>query len=152
IVQQVKGATFGLGGKMSIYLNNYFRMGGEGYFSTCTYGVLKNSCRIGWGGITFDALCLVKKWTPFMGVTVGGGSASHLIMLGYKEITLSELPAIFLKRALVIVSPSMGVEYFATNRISLLCKVDYMLNVYKNEKSYPQGVRFYLGLHFYQKK
>jgi len=44
------------------------------------------------------------------------------------------------------------VEFFASSRISLIFKMDYMLNIDKKDLIYPQGVRFYLGVHFYQKK
>jgi hypothetical protein len=152
IEHQIKGATFGLGGKMSIYLNRFFRTGGEGYFSTCNYGKYKNSCRIGWGGVTFDFLYPVKKWAPFMGFTVGGGSATTHIFLEKRENSREASLTVFFKNPLCILAPAIGVEFFASNRISILFKTDYMLNVYKNQPAYPQGVRFYLGIHFYHKK
>ena len=150
--QQIKGATFGLGGKMSISLNRYFRIGSEGYFSSCKYGTYKNSCRIGWGGVTFDLLYPVKKWAPFIGITVGGGSATHLIFAEKQQNNQTAAPVVHFTNPLCIINPAVGVEFFASSRISLLFKMDYMLNVYKTVLSYPQGVRFYLGVHFYQKK
>jgi hypothetical protein len=152
IEKQIKGMTFGLGGKMSIYLNRYFRVGGEGYFSTCKYGIYKNSCRIGWGGLTFDLLYPVKKWAPFIGVTLGYGNATNIIFIERKQDSLNEKPAVYFTNSFSIVNPAIGVEFFASDRISLLFKMDYMLNVSKTFPSYPQGVRFYLGVHFYQKK
>jgi len=151
IKEQIKGATFGLGGKMGIFLNQYFRVGAEGYFTSCRYGVKKNSCRIGWGGVTFDALYPVKKWAPFLGITVGGGSSTHVIFI---EKTLNNKKAtavIHYKYPLCIINPVIGVEFFASKRISILFKMDYMINVYKKTNFYPQGLRFYLGIHFYHK-
>lgn len=152
IEQQIKGAVFGLGGKMNIYLNRHFRIGGEGYFSTCKYGFYKNSCRIGWGGVTFDALYPVKKWAPFVGVTLGGGSANHLIFIDQPQNTPEAMSVVYFSNPLYIINPAIGVEFFATSRISLIFKMDYMLNVYKTVNFYPHGVRFYLGVHFCQKK
>jgi hypothetical protein len=152
IEKQIKGATFGLGGKMNIYLNRYFRVGGEGYFSTCKYGKNKSSCRIGWGGVTFDLLYPVKKWAPFLGITLGGGSATHLIFIEKQQNNIEAIPVAHFSNPLYIVNPAIGVEFFASSRISLLFKMDYIVNVYKIVPYYPQGVRFYLGVHFYQKK
>ena len=152
IEQQIKGATFGLGGKMSIYLNRYFRVGGEGYFSSCKYGAYKNSCRIGWGGLTFDLLYPVKKWAPFIGITLGGGSITHLIFIERPQNNQEAAPIVYFKNPLYVINPAIGVEFFASTRISLLFKMDYMLNIDKKDLIYPQGVRFYLGVHFYQKK
>jgi hypothetical protein len=149
---QTKGATFGLGGKMSIYLNRYFRVGGEGYFTSCKYGTNKNSCRIGWGGVTFDVLYPVKKWAPFVGITVGGGSSTNLIFIEKQQNNKEATPVVHYKYPLCIINPAVGVEFFVSKRISLLFKMDYMLNVYKTNNYYPHGPRFYLGVHFYHKK
>ena len=150
--EEIKGATFGLGGKVSIYLNHYFRIGGEGYFSSCIYGINKNNCRIGWGGLVFDVFYPIKKWAPFLGVTVGGGSAVNLIFIKKTQNNKNATPAVHYKIPLCFVNPAVGVEFLASNRVSLLFKIDYMLNVYKPNNSYPHGPRFYLGVHFYHKK
>jgi len=152
IEQQIKGATFGLGGKMGIYLHRYFRVGGEGYFSSCKYGAYKNSCRISWGGVTFDGVYPVKKWIPFIGITIGGGSATHLIFIEKPQNNQQATPVVHFKNPLCIINPAVGVEFFATNRLSLLFKIDYMLNVHKITHVYPHGPRFYFGVHFYRKK
>jgi len=152
IEKQIKGATFGLGGKMSVFLNKHFRVGAEGYFSSCKYGANKNSCRIGWGGVTFDLLYPVKKWSPFLGITVGGGSSTNLIFIEKHNNNKNATPVVHYKIPLCIINPAVGVEFFASNRISLLFKIDYMLNVYKPNSAYPHGPRFYLGVHFYHKK
>jgi hypothetical protein len=164
---RIKDFTFGLGGKMSIYLNKYFRVGGEGYFSTCKYGtsrylnqffVSKSSCRIGWGGVALDLIYPMKKWAASAGITVGGGSATNLIFTQYNNNPNVAMPIVLFTYPLCIISPAVGVEFFTSKRISLLCKIDYMFNVYKTkfvyqpENTYPQGLRFYLGVHFYQKK
>jgi hypothetical protein len=150
IEKQLKGITFGFGGKMSIYLNTYFRVGGEGYVSTCNNRKDRNSCRMSWGGVAFDVLYPVKKWAPFAGITVGGGSATHLV--GDKPQNNYAANTMIFTQPLCIINPAVGVEFFATQRISLLFKIDYILNIYKTYPAYPQGVRFYLGIHFYQKK
>jgi len=152
IEQQIKGLTFGLGGKMSIYLNRHFRVGGEGYFTTCQYGEYKNSCRIGWGGLTFDLLYPVKKWAPFVGITLGGGTVTHLIFTERQQNNQDITPVIHFSNPLSIINPAVGIEFFASSRISLLFKMDYLINLYKENPYYPQGVRFYLGVHFYRKK
>jgi hypothetical protein len=151
IEQQIKGFTFGLGGKMGVFLHRFFRVGGEGYFSTCNYGAYKNSCRIGWGGLTFDFLYPVKKWMPFVGVTLGGGSAKHLIFIEKPQNHTQAEPIVHFSNTLFIVNPAVGVEFLVSNRISLLLKMDYMLNVAKTNNAYPHGLRVYFGLHFYQK-
>ena len=152
IEEQIKGVAFGLGGKMNIYLNRYFRVGGEGYFSTCTYGSYKNTSRIGWGGITFDLLYPVKKWVPFMGITVGGGSVTNLIFIEKPQNNKETLSVVHFTYPLYIINPAIGVEFLTSSRISLLFKMDYMLNIYRTPYSYPQGLRFYFGVHFSSKK
>jgi len=97
IEKQIKGVTFGLGGKMSIYLNKYFRVGSEGYFSSCKYGANKNSCRIGWGGVTFDVLYPIKKWAPFIGITIGGGSSTNFIFIEKQQNNKEALPVVYFK-------------------------------------------------------
>jgi hypothetical protein len=152
IEQQIKGITYGLGGKMSIFLHRFFRMGGEGYFSTCNYGSYKNNCKIGWGGITFDFLYTVKKWAPFIGITAGGGNAKHLIFIEKSQNNSCAEPVVHFSNMLCIINPAAGIEFLISNRLSILLKIDYMLNVYKKHNVYPQGLRLYFGLHFYQKK
>jgi len=152
IEKQIKGGTFGLGGKMSVFLNKHFKVGVEGYFSSCRYGINNNSCRIGWGGVTFDVIYPVKKWSPFLGITVGGGSSTNLIFIEKHNNNKNATPVVHYKVPLCIINPAVGVEFFASNRISLLFKMDYMLNVYKSNSAYPHGPRFYLGVHFYHKK
>ena len=165
IKMQIKGAVFGLGGKMGVFLHRNFRVGAEGYFSTCKYNsgkymnqliAEKSSCRIGWGGFTFDLLFPVKKFAPFMGVTIGGGSAKHLIFTEYNHFHHVATPVVYFSNPLIIISPTIGTEFFATKRISLLLKLDYMFNLYKtlslNNNTYPRGLRLYLGVHFYHKK
>ncbi|MCL2246379.1 MAG: hypothetical protein FWC10_04620 [Lentimicrobiaceae bacterium] len=152
IEQKIKGPVFGLGGKMGIFLHRNFRVGGEGYFSTCKYGAYKNSCRISWGGITFDLVYPVKKWMPFVGVTLGGGSSKHLIFIEKPQNNMKAEPVVHFSNTLYIINPAIGVEFMASNKISLLLKIDYMLNISKKNHTYPQGVRLYLGVHFYQKK
>jgi len=152
IEEQIKGITFGLGGKVNIYLNRYFRVGSEGYFTSCKYGAYKNSCRIGWGGVTFDLLYPVKKWMPFVGITIGGGSATNFIFIEKQQNNNEAAPIVHFTKPLYIINPAIGVEFFTSSRISLLFKMDYMLNVYKRHPSYPQGLRFYLGMHFNNKK
>ena len=152
IEQQIKGMCYGLGGKMGIFLHKYLRVGGEGYFSSCIYGIYKNSCRMGWGGITFDVLYPVKKWAPFLSITVGGGSATNLIFIEKQQNNREPILVVYFKNPLCIINPAVGVEFLASNRISVLFKMDYMLNMYHKNNSYPQGLRFYLGVHFYQRK
>jgi len=165
IKMQIKGAVFGLGGKMGVFLHRNFRVGAEGYFSTCKYNsgkymnqliAEKSSCRIGWGGFTFDILFPVNKFAPFMGVTIGGGSAKHLIFTEYNHFHHVATPVVYFSNPLIVINPVIGLEFFATKRISLLFKLDYMFNLYKtlsiNNNTYPRGVRLYLGVHFYHKK
>ena len=165
IDMRIKGAVFGLGGKMGIFLHRNFRVGAEGYFSTCKYNsgkyvnqliTEKSSCRIGWGGFTFDILFPVNKFAPFMGVTIGGGSAKHLIFTEYNHFHHVATPVVYFSNPLIVINPVIGLEFFATKRISLLFKLDYMFNLYKtlsiNNNTYPRGVRLYLGVHFYHKK
>jgi len=152
IEQQIKGATFGMGGKMSIALHRFFRVGGEGYFSSCKYGAYKSSCRIAWGGVTFDFTYPVKKWMPFVGVTFGSGSATNLIFIEKQQNNAIATSVVHFSNTLCIINPAIGIEFLASTRISFLFKMDYLLNVYKRVDSYPHGLRFYLGVHFYQKK
>lgn len=152
IKEQIKGLVYGLGGKVSIFLNKYFRIGGEGYVTYCKYGANKNNYNIGWGGINLDLLYPVKRWAPFIGITIGGGNSTNLIFIEKPPNNKNVIPIIYYKQILYIIDTAIGVEFFTSNKISILFKLDYMLNIYKTSHVYPSGPRFYIGVHFYHKK
>lgn len=77
----VSGAAVGIGGLIKIRLGNHWRVGTEGYASTVPQ--LKNGsyCRFGWGGLLGDFYWTFGRFSPYVGLTIGGGVNSNLIIL-----------------------------------------------------------------------
>ena len=75
-----KGAPLGIGGVARLCLGSHFRVGGEGYVSTLHQLRNGSYVKYGWGGLLADYSHRIGRFVPYAGLTIGGGSASGLII------------------------------------------------------------------------
>ncbi len=148
----VEGFTSGIGGKMGFFIHKNLKIGIEGYSSSASYGPNKSKFKMGWGGIAIDYLYRWENWMPFVGCHFGGGGSTHTIFLEEQNQNTLAQQVIYFKEPHFIISPSIGVEYLVSKKISFLFKVDYQFSVAPKGIGYASGPRFYLGIHFYRKK
>lgn len=147
--QSVAGVPLGIGGALKVRFGDHLRVGTEGYTSSLGYGDFGSSLSIGWGGLLVDWTFEAGEFTPYVGLTVGGGVVENL--------TLTQKPTTdFVPEELVsyrhygvgVVVPFVGVEYGLTERMSLTVKADYICPIATREFDFPQGVRCYVGFMF----
>ena len=77
---QAKGATFGLGGVARVHLGKHWMIGGEGYVSTLRQMKNGSYIKYGWGGFLGEFYWPFQYVMPYLGVTVGGGACTTLLM------------------------------------------------------------------------
>lgn len=147
---QLKGAPFGLGGALRVHFGQHLRVGTEGYVSTLMYGKNKSYTSVGWGGLLVDCAWNLKSWTPFIGGTIGGGSVKNLTLLEPTagDFTLENNSASYRKYGFMALSPFVGVEYAMTQKVHLILKLDYLLNLTNWQDDFTTGPRFYVGFMF----
>ena len=79
----ISSPTFGLGGCAKLHFTKHFRAGFEGYFSTAPVrnGVESGSHnKIFWTGVLADWFWKYGKFTPYVGITLGGGMETAFYM------------------------------------------------------------------------
>lgn len=144
---EAKGMNFGMGGVLRFHIGKHFRIGGEGYVSTLRQMKNGSYIRTGCGGIVADAYWCIGRWQPYIGVTIGGGSTTTLLMFdGSANDWQAEVKTVFHKSPFFFVSPYIGVEFAITEAVHLTLKVDRQFPIKKPEM--PSGVRFCLGFVF----
>ena len=147
ISYEAKGMNFGLGGVLRFHIGKHFRLGGEGYVSTLKQMKNGSYIRTGCGGLTADAYWRFGRWIPYLGVSVGGGKASTLLMFDgstydwetEKNIIMHSSPFFF-------ITPNVGLEFAITESVHLTIRVDRQFPISKND--IPSGIRFYFGFIF----
>ncbi len=156
-----QGLTYGIGGALRVNLWKHLRVGGEGYVSTMPssatdqHHILKSGSYIrnGWGGLLVDAHWRYKKFWPYIGGTIGGGSKRTLFVCdGNFNDWQPEHKSTVNKQSYFILSPFVGFDYLLTQRIHLTFKVDYVLAFHKNNLVTPTGPRLYFGILFCHSK
>ena len=141
------GAPFGLGGVIRFHFLDHLRVGGEGYVSKLSQLHNGSYIRLGWGGLLIDGYWQLERWKPYVGITVGGGSLSTLLVRnGDAKDWQSESDALLHNAAVMIIDPFVGVEFAITKSMHLTLKADYIIPL--NSRDCPTGVRFYLGFIF----
>lgn len=142
-----QGMTFGLGGVLRFHLGNHFRVGGEGYVSTMKQMDNGSYIRTSWGGLLADAYWRFGRWQPYVGITVGGGKNSSLLMFeGSAEDWEAETDSFLHNESFFFVNPNIGVEFALTEAVHLTLKVDRLIPL--SDIEMPTGVRCYLGFVF----
>jgi hypothetical protein len=152
---RLSGASMGLGGALRVGFGKYLRVGIEGYVSTLKYQPQGSSAKIGWGGLLLDSHWHIKKFTIFTGGVIGGGSYTHITMIDKVEANRAENDYIvenqyvsYRHYPFLAIVPFVGMEYSLTKRISVVAKIDYMLNVTNWADNYAAGPRFFVGFMF----
>ena len=142
-----KGMNYGLGGVLRFHIGKHFRIGGEGYVSTLKQMKNGSYIRTGCGGLLADAYWQFGRWIPYLGVTVGGGKVSSLLMFdGTADDWEAEPEVVIHKDPFFFVAPNIGLEFAINESIHLTFRVDRLFPVSKVDM--PSGLRFYLGFIF----
>ena len=152
---RLSGASMGLGGALRVGFGKYLRVGIEGYVSTLKYKPQGSSAKIGWGGLLLDSHWHIKKFTIFTGGVIGGGSYTHITMIDKMGVSNVDNDYVvenqyvsYRHYPFLAVVPFVGMEYSLTKRISVVAKIDYMLNVTNWADDYVAGPRFFVGFMF----
>lgn len=148
--QKVAGFTNGIGGQMRFHFGKHLRIGAEGYGTYLRYGKTQSKFGIGWGGISIDYQFNAGRFYPYAGITVGGGSATNLTLLeSLSNDLVTEQHVSYRKYAFAALTPFIGVEYEISQRLRLILKADWLLNVSNPQPDFPKGPRIYIGFCFY---
>ncbi len=150
--QQVKGPAFGIGGKISFYLGDYIRIGGEGYATKTSYGDYKSLQQLNWGGFLIEGVLPLKDFSFIGGTCFGGGKVTNTVLIEDPGLNFITTSALIRRYPLILINPFLGVEYAITPKMQLIFKVDYMMNINKIEPDFAAGARVYLGFMFQHKK
>ena len=152
---RLSGASMGLGGALRVGFGKYLRVGIEGYVSTLKYQPQGSSAKIGWGGLLLDSHWHIKKFTIFTGGVIGGGSYTHITMIDKmgansveNDYVVENQYVSYRHYPFLAIVPFVGMEYSLTKRISMVAKIDYMLNVTNWADDYAAGPRFFIGFMF----
>ncbi|MCR4964420.1 MAG: hypothetical protein K6A41_02060 [Bacteroidales bacterium] len=147
---QAKGATFGLGGVARVHLGQHWMVGGEGYVSTLKQ--LKNGSFIkyGWGGLLGEFYWAFKRVMPYVGLTIGGGACTNLLMFdGVRTDWQPEPNAVFHKQTFMAIDPFIGCDFIISKSFHLTLKVDCLNGISQGKLMMPMGPRFYFGCIFF---
>ncbi len=148
INHHVGGMPFGLGGVLRFHFFNHLRVGGEGYVSKLSQLHNASYIRLGWGGLLIDGYWKFGRWSPYVGLTLGGGSLSTLLVRdGDASDWTSEKDALIHNTAIMLIDPFIGVEFALSRSMRLTLKADYILPLTHRDEC-PTGVRLYLGVIF----
>lgn len=143
------GAPFGLGGAARFMFGKHLRIGAEGYVSTLKYGENGSHAKTGWGGILADCAWDLGKIRLFAGGTAGGGSQANLTIISpLGDDYIAEELVSYRKYSFAVLAPFVGMEYALNGKISLVAKVDWMLNLSGRQDDFVSGPRLYLGFMF----
>lgn len=149
---KIDGAPLGIGGLLRFHFGNHLRIGGEGYSSTLHYGKNRSYMTLGWGGLLIDCQWKLNKTVIFLGGTIGGGSVKNVIVVDNISNKLTEKNAIYRKYPVIVAAPFFGMEFVIAQRIRLITKADYIINLAKKQSDFATGPRFYVGIIFFHAK
>lgn len=150
IPYHAKGATFGLGGVARAHLGKHWMIGGEGYVSTLRQMKNGSYIKYGWGGFLGEFYWPFKYVMPYIGVTVGGGACTTLLMFdGDRTDWQPEHNAVFHKQPFMAIDPFIGCDFIITKSVHLTLKADCLNSISHGNLLMPMGPRFYFGCIFY---
>lgn len=148
-INRTAGMPFGIGGVARVYLLPNFRVGGEGYFSARNYAGNGSFCRITWGGFLADWIYDFSYVSFYAGGAIGGGSYSNLTLYSKNlDDYIVEENASYRKYGFMAITPYIGIEFPLTDKISLNCMLDVILNVTHWSNDFTTGPRLHLGILF----
>ena len=147
---RMTGMPLGIGGALKIHFGKHLRVGTEGYSSNLRYGNNGSYSHTGWGGVLVDGVIPIGKWSPFAGVTVGGGGVKNVTVLENttKDFILDDGTTSFRRYAFMAIAPFIGVEYALTPRVHLVLKADWLFDATSAQPDFVQGPRLYFGFMF----
>lgn len=147
---RMAGMPLGIGGALKIHFGKHLRIGTEGYSSNLRYGSNGSYAHTGWGGILVDGVIPIGRWSPFAGVTVGGGGVKNVTVLEKTtdDFILDDGTTSFRRYAFMAIAPFIGVEYALTQRVHLVLKADWLLDATSSQPDFVQGPRLYIGFMF----
>lgn len=146
----MRGLPYGIGGALKVGFGKYLRIGTEGYVSTLNYGENHSYESVGWGGLLVDGTLPLGRWMPFAGLTFGGGSVKNVTALEDTtgDFALDGGTTSYRRYPFLALAPFAGVEYALTERVHLVLKADYLLNLSSRQADFVRGPRIYFGFMF----
>lgn len=146
----MRGMPYGIGGALKVGFGKYLRIGTEGYVSTLNYGENHSYESVGWGGLIVDGTLPLGRWMPFAGLTFGGGSVKNVTALedSTGDFALDGGTTSYRRYPFLALAPFAGVEYALTERVHLVLKADYLLNLSSIQADFVRGPRIYFGFMF----
>jgi len=146
---EINGLCTGIGGKIVFPVMKHLRVGTEGYVSNYNYTDSEGFFKLGWGGLLGEYQFWNKRFTPVIGVTVGGGKIRDLYPLSGDYTDNMIDAAIYKVYSTLVIAPQISFEYKVTDHINLACKVDYLLFPGIDYPEYvARGPRMYVGVLF----
>ena len=76
--QSIQGMPYGIGGAIRFHFGSQFRVGTEGYVSHLNYGGYGSRMDVSWGGLLVDWRWQIGRFSPYVGITFGGGGVPNL--------------------------------------------------------------------------
>lgn len=144
------GSPFGLGGVARVALGKHWMVGTEGYVSTLYQLHNGSYIKYGWGGLLGQFYWTFPKVAPYVGITIGGGKCSSLLLLdGDAGDWQVELQAIFHKEPFMAITPFVGCDFILSEAIHLTLKLDCLNSIAHRRLLMPMGPRLYFGIIFY---
>lgn len=147
---QASGAPFGIGGVARVHLGGHFRIGGEGYLSTMSLKDNGSYLKLGWGGLAMDGYLTAGRWMPYLGITLGGGSATTLLMNENPVADWSPVNnTIYHRQGFMALDLYAGCDFIVSKAMHLTLKVDCLHSLMGGHQTLPFGPRVYFGFLFY---
>ncbi len=158
------GVMIGLGGALRLHLLEHIHLGGEGGVSTMPLGKSGSNVRSGYGGALIDFYTTFGRFSPMIGMTIGGGSMSRLYV-GVDETSSTSDSTVYnassTKSSFFLLDPYIGFEVASnSDRVHFIVRIDYMLpfgstkgisagETFKwSNFITPSGPRLYIGVMF----
>ena len=150
ISYKASGAPLGIGGVARLHLGDHLRVGGEGYISNLKQKGNGSYIKYSWGGLVVDGYFTFGRWMPYAGLTLGGGSATTLLM---NETPASEWEPVdntyYNRKGFMAFDPYIGCDFIVSQAMHLTLKLDYLHTLSGGRLSLPMGPRVYFGFLFY---
>ena len=105
--------------------------------------------KYGWGGLLGDFYWRLGRFIPYVGLTIGGGTNTNLLILGEKQGIWEPVENTYYnKRGFFALDPFLGCDFVVSESFHLTLKTDW-LNCINKTYRIPSGPRLYLGFIFY---
>lgn len=144
-----EGITKGIGGAIRLRFGDHWRLGTEGYTSSMSQLDNGSYIKTFWAGLLADYTWTWRRFAPYIGVTIGGGTTTDFIMKeGDKKDWQKEPEAYFHKEPFIAIDPFIGCDYIVSEKLHLTLKIDYLNGIGGSDLYLPTGPRAYIGFMF----